>query len=258
LVIGIDGLGYDNLIKQFSKYMTALCRLCRKHTCIRIPLDVATSPRNWVRIFAGVDLPWYNLYITQITDDRWRLVRRYELPVKFIWDIHTDMVVINAPVVCPPYCKNTGFRPVAYGMGFTIDEWISEINSVTLHARMNLSLDKNVVACYTVVDRMLHVTAYRPIIEKVLTALDMAVANLIALASRRNYRWIIVSDHGMKRTSPFVHGTVAPRHDMPYIRTVLRAVHQHDSNALLITNVKGAKVKKLTDVYKLMLKALRS
>ena len=256
LVVGIDGLGFDNLTQWLGRWMPYTYSLTTKYYTRRIPLEIAISPRNWTLIFSGKALDWYRLYVKPVGNGRWRLIRRWELPVRFIWDMYPDMVVINAPVVCPPVCKNTGFRPVAYGMHFTVPEWLTEIRQVTDHAVKALNAGKNTVACYLVVDRMLHVTADEGVIAKVCRELDNAVMGLHRLAVQKGYRWVIVSDHGMRRKSPEKYGSVAPRHDMPYIRTVTKAVHEHSPDALYISNI-DCRVEGLQDVFKAIVKGIK-
>lgn len=259
IVIGIDGLGYSNLMHWPGQCMQNLRRLCKQYTCCRINLDVAISPRNWVRIFAGIDLKWYNLYIKKDRVvkgvDYWRLIRRIELPVKFIWDIYRDLVVINAPVVIPPIVRNSDFKPIEYGLPFNFYEWMREVSEVRRHALKAIRDNDSVIAVFTVIDRMLHITADDKVVRRVSIELDEAVRILVEEAVKRNYYFIIISDHGMKRVNKEVHGSIAPRHDMPYIRTVTKAIHEHEENALYISNT-GISVKKLEDVFFVMKKIL--
>ena len=259
VVIGIDGLGYTNLMNFPGMWMPNLRRLCRENLCLKIDLDAAISPRNWVRVFSGVDLKWYNLYIKldRIENgvDKWRLITRDELPVKFIWDLYPDLVVINAPVVIPPITKNSEFQPVGYGLPFTFFEWFKEIQEVRKHTLKAIRNEQNVIAVFTVIDRMLHITAKEDVVKRIAIELDEAVRIIIEEARARGYAWIIVSDHGMKRTTQEVEGSVTPRHDMPWIRTVTKAIHDHSNDALYITNT-GIGISRLEDVFSVMRRIL--
>ena len=239
LILGIDGLGYDNLTQYFRDYLPNLNRLCRDNLCLRIELDDAVSPRNWVRIFSGVDLPWYRLYVvpTYVKDGvvHYRVVTRNDLPVKFIWDYFDDIVVINAPITTPTFSKNTDFKCVGYGMPLTFVEWNRELQQVTQHALSAIRSNRDTIAVYTLVDRMLHVTAKHNILNFILRRLDLAVAAIIREAEQRGYRWIIISDHGMRRISSEESGSIAPRHDMPWMKTVTKRIHDHSNDALYIT-----------------------
>ena len=255
LVIGVDGLGYDSLKVHLGQHMPFTYWLSTARTCCRIKLKMAVSPRNWTLIFSGRDLKWYTLYIKRVHGDRWRLIKRWELPVVFIWDEFPDMVVINAPVVIPPVCKNTGFKPIAYGLGYTVFEWLKEINDIRYYALKAVESNSDVIAVFTVIDRMLHITANEKVIRRVCVELDEVIRQLVATAEKKKYKWIIISDHGMRRISPDIQGNIAPRHDMPFIRTVTKAIHGHSDNALYISNT-GIHVKSLQDVYRIMRRIL--
>lgn len=249
LVLGLDGLGYENLRIHHQKNLPSLNKLCDSNTCVKLKLDVGISCRNWVRIFSGVDLKWYNLYIKQIDKERdvWRLIKRSELPVEFIWDLYPDMIVINAPVVIPPICRNTGFKPVGYGMPLTYFEMWRELNGVRRHTLKALETGKPIVSVITIFDRLLHIAGGENIVRLTIE-LDEVVRMIIDKAIQYGYNWIIVSDHGMKRISSEDRGVVAPRHDMPYIKTVTKAIHEHDDTSLFISNL-DVKPNTLIDVY---------
>jgi len=252
LILGIDGLGYDNLTQHFRDYLPNLNRLCRDNLCLRIELDDAISPRNWVRIFSGVDLPWYRLYVVPayVKDGviHYRVVTRNDLPVRFIWDYFDDLVVINAPITTPTFSKNTDFKCVGYGMPLTFEEWNEELKLVTEHALKAIRTNRDTIAVYTVIDRMLHVTAKHSVIKYIMSRLDIAVTTIVREAEQRGYRWIIISDHGMKRVSSDETGSIAPRHDMPWMKTVTKRIHDHSNDALYITNT-GYRIQKLEDVF---------
>ena len=255
IILGIDGLGYDNLRTRQKQYFPNINKLCESYNCVRIPLDIAISPRNWTRIFSGVDLKWYNLFIKQVDKDRdiWRLIKREELPVNYIWDYHPDMTVINAPVVIPPICRNTEFKPVGYGMPLTYYEMWSELNQVRRCTLKALDEHKNIISVITIFDRIMHITGRKQDIKKLSIELDEVARQIINKAIEYKYNWIIVSDHGMRRISDEEVGAIAPRHDMPYIKTVTKAIHEHDENSLYISNL-PEKPNSLTEVYNIILK----
>jgi len=257
LVFGIDGLGYDNALQHFRQYMPNLNRIARENYCKRIELDVAISPRNWVRIFSGRDLEWYNLYVKRVRDDVWRLIKVNELGVRFIWDEFPGLVVINAPVVIPPVCKNTDFRPVQYGLPFTWFEAWRELNGIRRSTLQAIRQGRSVIAVTTVVDRMLHITGNERVIRRLLIELDEVVRQVVERSRERGYSFIIVSDHGMRRISGESQGQIVPRHDMPHIRTVVKAIHAHSSDALYISSI-GIEVNSLLDVYRVIRQALLS
>ena len=86
VVVGIDGLGWRMLEGVLRDYMPNLTQLCQRYRYIKLTVDDAVSPRIWVRAFSGVDLPNYRLYITKVSGDKWRLIKRQELPVRFVWE----------------------------------------------------------------------------------------------------------------------------------------------------------------------------
>jgi len=249
LVIGVDGLGWFNLHGELAQWMTFTRRLCQTRNCVKVRVKWGFSPRNWTLMFSGVDLPWYRKYVKPAGGDRWRLVRRDELPVRFIWDERPDIVVVNVPVVIPPLCLRTRFRPVAYGLPYTFYEWWREVNEVRRHSLTHLKRGENLIACFTVIDRMYHITAKRGTIQRISMELDEVIRQMVTLAERKGYHWMIVSDHGMRRMSEEEVGRVVPRHDMPYIRTVVKAIHEHEPHAIFISSFKW-EVKSLHDVYR--------
>ena len=133
-------------------------------------------------------------------------------------------------------------------MPLTFAEWEKELEGVTMCALKAIQSNMDTIAVYTVVDRMLHVTARRNIVSFIMKKLDQAVAAIIDEAEQRGYRWIIISDHGMKRVSSDESGSIAPRHDMPWMKTVTKRIHDHSNDALYITNT-GYRIQKLEDVF---------
>ena len=75
LVVGIDGLGFDNLTQWLGRWMPYTYALTTKYYTRRIPLEIAISPRNWTLIFSGKALDWYRLYVKPVGNGRWRLIR---------------------------------------------------------------------------------------------------------------------------------------------------------------------------------------
>jgi len=256
IVLGIDGLGYTNLTQHQKQFLPRLNKLCETYTCTSIPLDVAISPRNWTRIFSGQDLKWYNLFIKPVDNINYRLIRRHELPVKFIWEKYPDMIVINAPVVIPPICRNTEFKPVAYGLPLSYYEAWRELNQVRRHTLKALDTNKPIISVTTVFDRILHITGNEATIKKICIELDEVIHQIIEKAIQNKYNWIIISDHAMKRVSSDTEGKTAPRHDMPYIKTVTKAIHGHDENSLFISNLPD-KPTSLTHVYQIIERELK-
>jgi len=248
VIIGIDGLGYKYFTSMFKNYMPNLARLADEYGLYVIDVETAISPRNWVKIFAGKDLPWYNLYIKRVRDDQWRLIRYDELGVKFIWDFFPQIIYINVPVVLPPVSNVSDFRPVAYGLPYTFFEAWREINTVRFCARKYLEQDRDVICCFTWVDRYLHINRPNMSLYRLLHEMDEVIRQLVELATD----FIIVSDHGMKLVRNEPAGEIKPRHDMPYIRTVTKAIHDHDTDALFISSLK-VRPQRLEDVFTIML-----
>jgi len=253
LVVGVDGLGYYNLRGNLKPYFTFLSKLSEKYNTVKIKLDIGCSPINWTRIFSGQTLRKYTSYLTPVNPQKtkWRLIRRDELPVKFIWETHPDTVAINIPVVLPPISNIPDFKPVRYGIPLYINEFLEEIDKVKEAALKYLRKNKNVLCVFSTVDRLLHITANPIKYAKILFPLDGAIKTLITEALERNYHFIIVSDHGMQRISNELEGEFHLRTDIPGIRNIVKNIHQHDSFALYISNLDDYP-QKLTDIYWIM------
>lgn len=252
LFLGIDGLGPNVLKNMYKEYLPFLNMLSEKYWYSEIKVADACSPKLWTEMFSGTYLSWYRIYITpgDVVNgvQRWRLVRRDELPVKFIWEEKPNVVVINAPVLTPPVCLNTAFEPVAYGFPMALTEWIREISGVEKHTLAAINNNRNVISVITSLDRALHVTAVKLEVKTVLTRIDKAVERIISKAEEKGYKWIIASDHDMYRVSKEEKAIVTKHPDLPYLPSLQTYIHRHDNTALAITNI-GRKLRSHKEIY---------
>jgi len=241
LVLGIDALGY----KYFKRFAEKELEVLSRFPCRKLVQDhPAWSPRMWVLYFSGADLRWYGKYVVPLDDSNWRLVRREELPVKFVWDYDPNIVVVNVPVVLPPICRNTGFRPVCSGVPVTPSECIKEINGVKHAVKNGLARTGKVCAVFTWVDRMVHIHWYDETIRNLLRYFNVALREILSVAKR----WIIVSDHDMRVKDLSSNVKVEQRRDIPFLRNISYPKAEHDLDPIFISNM-PFEVKSIYDVF---------
>ena len=114
-----------------------------------VDFDPVHSAPCWTTIFSGVHpkkhkhlnffkVPLYGKIRGLRRFVKPRLLRREDIPVKFIWDELSEegyrAYALNIPFVYPPYSFGTKFRGSHYGLALTEDELMMEIQELTSKA----------------------------------------------------------------------------------------------------------------------------
>jgi predicted AlkP superfamily phosphohydrolase/phosphomutase len=200
LVLGIDGASW-NVIKPNLSRLSNFAKLVRigrpKELVLR---EKPISAAIWCGMFCGKTVEEHGH--AQYTRNG-RIVKREDIPVKFIWDLLDDEIdvrVVNVPFVVPPYSFNVDFKPVGFGLPNTPKEWQEELQRVTETTKKLLSEGPDLlISVFTFLDRVQHFHWGEPTVLEWYERIDEKLGDILwdtgLLPSDKN-KLILISDHG--------------------------------------------------------------
>ncbi len=199
-VLGIDGASW-NVIRPNLKVLKNFARLIQAGKAKEIVLrEKPISAAIWCGMFSGKTVEEHGHL--EFTKDG-KIVKREDIPVKFIWDILKDKIdvrVLNVPFVVPPYSFNVDFRPVGFGLPSNEKEWEEELERVTETTKELLTWKPDLlISVFTLLDRVQHFHWGEPVVLEWYKKLDEKIGELVwdtgFLPSETN-KLILISDHG--------------------------------------------------------------
>jgi len=250
LVLGIDGASW-NVVKPNLKHLKNFEKLMRIGKPGEILLkEKPISAAIWCGMFSGKTVEEHGH--SEFTKDG-KIVKREDIPVKFIWDILDDKIdvrVLNVPFVVPPYSFNVDFKPIGFGLPSNEREWKEELERVTEKTKELLSQKPNLlISVFTLLDRVQHFHWGEPVVLKWYKQLDKKIGELLwdtgFLLSETN-KLILISDHG------FCSFGEAKVQTLPKRTPYGELKGDHLERAVLITvNVEG-EIEQPQDVFRVL------
>ncbi len=227
IIIGLDGATWKIIMKNIEDLKTIKSLMDRGyHGTIYLKYK-PLSPAIWTSMFSGIS-PRIHNHWDFIKNNS--LVKRDDIPVKFIWEIlyekGYDVYVLNVPFIIPPYNFRVEFKPIGYGLPITEKECLDEINLITNKALEIIEKKPDLfIFVYTALDRYSHLHWGEKKLLDFYILIDKALSKIF-----NNYDgdYIIVSDHGFTDLNKARYKTLK-RYD--------NIKGEHDIDAIYISNM---------------------
>lgn len=252
-VLGIDGASW-NVIRPNLKVLKNFARLIQAGKAKEIVLkEKPISAAIWCGMFSGKTVEEHGHL--EFTKDG-KIVRREDIPVKFIWDIlknKIDVRVLNVPFVVPPYSFNVDFRPVGFGLPSNEKEWEEELERVTETTKELLTRKPDLlISVFTLLDRVQHFHWGEEHVVNWYRKVDEGIGEILwdtgFLPSSKN-KMILISDHG------FCSFGEAKVQTLPKETPYGKLKGDHHENAVLITVNIDHDIQRPQDVFYTIKKA---
>lgn len=200
LVLGIDGASW-NVINPHLDYLKNFARSIKTGRPREILLqEKPISAAIWCGMFSGKTVEEHGH--SEFTKNG-KIVKREDIPVKFIWDILDDKIdvrVLNVPFVVPPYSFNVEFKPIGFGLPSNEREWREELARLTEKTIEQLSEGPDLlISVFTLLDRVQHFHWGEAVVLKWYKRLDEKLGKILfdsGFLSESENKLIIISDHG--------------------------------------------------------------